>query len=162
MKKSREKQQPSRIREGCFVCGGVIVFFRYVRPAPLGSLGQRELAAVRLTEGLTRPNSHRSRYLQPLRQKSSILPPPLTQGRHRRTAMYHSIQGGPCLLGLPRGSGISETADIRRAAGTRSPASAVKSPPLRGGAMHAIMAADFFGRCGHGHTETIADGAAAA
>ena len=52
-----------------------------------GSLVERELAAVRLTEGLTRPNSHRSRYLQPLRQKSSILPPPLTQGRRRQRAM---------------------------------------------------------------------------
>ena len=39
---------------------------------PPGSLVKRELAAVRLTEGLTRPNLHRSRYLQPLRQKSEI------------------------------------------------------------------------------------------
>ena len=67
MKKSREKQQPSRIREGCFVCGGVIVFFRYVRPAPLGALVQRELAAVRLTEGWIRAFLHCGRYLQPLR-----------------------------------------------------------------------------------------------
>ena len=52
-----------------------------------GSLVERELSAVRLTEGLTRPNSHRSRYLQSLRQKSSILPHPLTQGRHRQKAM---------------------------------------------------------------------------
>ena len=42
-------------------------FFRYVRPAPLGSLVQRELAAVRLTEGLLRAFLHCDRYLQPLR-----------------------------------------------------------------------------------------------
>ena len=42
-------------------------FFRYVRPAPLGSLVQRELAAVRLTEGLLRAFLHCGRYLQPLR-----------------------------------------------------------------------------------------------
>ncbi len=42
-------------------------FFRYVRPAPLGSLVQRELAAVRLTEGLIRAFLHCGRYLQPLR-----------------------------------------------------------------------------------------------
>ena len=37
------------------------------RPAALGSLVQRELAAVRLTEGWIRKISHQSRYLQPLR-----------------------------------------------------------------------------------------------
>ena len=42
-------------------------FFRYVRPAPLGSLVQRELAVVRLTEGLIRAFLHCGRYLQPLR-----------------------------------------------------------------------------------------------
>ena len=42
-------------------------FFRYVRPAPLGSLVQRELAAVRLTEGWIRSFLHCGRYLQPLR-----------------------------------------------------------------------------------------------
>ena len=42
-------------------------FFRYVRPAPLGSLVQRELADVRLTEGLIRAFLHCGRYLQPLR-----------------------------------------------------------------------------------------------
>lgn len=42
-------------------------FFRYVRPAPLGSLVQRELAAVRLTEGWIRAFLHCGRYLQPLR-----------------------------------------------------------------------------------------------
>ena len=34
---------------------------------PIGSLVERELAAGRLTEGLTRKISHQSRYLQPLR-----------------------------------------------------------------------------------------------
>ena len=65
-----EKQREAAalpIREGCFVCGGVIVFFRYVRPTPLGSLVQRELAAVRLTEGWIRAFLHCGRYLQPLR-----------------------------------------------------------------------------------------------
>ena len=42
-------------------------FFRYVRPAPLGSLVQRELAAVGLIEGLIRAFLHCGRYLQPLR-----------------------------------------------------------------------------------------------
>ena len=41
-------------------------FFRYVRPMPC-SLVQRELAAVRLTEGLIRAFLHCGRYLQPLR-----------------------------------------------------------------------------------------------
>ena len=40
--------------------------------------------------------------------------------------------------------------------------SARKTSPLRSRANHAIMGADFFGRCSHGHAETIQDGAAAA
>ena len=52
--------------EGCFVCGGVIVFSGASVPC-LGSLVQRELAAVRLTEGLIRAFLHCGRYLQPLR-----------------------------------------------------------------------------------------------
>ncbi len=46
-----------------------------VRPAPLGSLVQRELAAARLTEGLTRQSSHRSRYLTSGKNQR-FLPPP--------------------------------------------------------------------------------------
>ena len=42
------------------------------------------------------------------------------------------------------------------------PLSARQISSLRSRANHAIMSADFFGRCGHGHAETIADGAAAA
>ena len=67
MQKSREKQQPSRIREGCFVCGGVIVFSGTSVPRPLAPFVQRELADVRLTEGLIRAFLHCGRYLQPLR-----------------------------------------------------------------------------------------------
>jgi len=48
------------------------VVHRAFVPHLIGSLVQRELAAVRLTEGLTRQSSHRCRYLQPLRQKSEI------------------------------------------------------------------------------------------
>ena len=63
-------------------------FFRYVRPAPLGSLVQRKLAAVRLTEGWIRSFLHCGRYLQPPVTAQSAVPPPLTQGRHRRTAIF--------------------------------------------------------------------------
>ena len=99
-------------------------FFRYVRPAPLGSLVQRELAAVRLTEGWIRAFLHCGRYLQPLRhgaesratspytgeaspngdifslrpQYRVALPSPRPQ---YRSVMPNSIRGGSPPLGPP-------------------------------------------------------------
>lgn len=48
---------------------------------PIGSLVERELAAGRLTEGLTRKISHQSRYLQLLRHGAERRATSLTQGR---------------------------------------------------------------------------------
>ena len=59
-------------------------FFRYVRPAPLGSLVQRELAAVGLTEGWIRAFLHCGRYLQPLRH-----------GAERRAASPYTGEASP-------------------------------------------------------------------
>ena len=82
-------------------------FFRYVRPAPLGSLVQRELAAVRLTEGLIRSFLHCGRYLQPLRH-----------GAERRATSPYTGEASPngdifslrpqCRVALPspRGDGL--------------------------------------------------------
>ena len=70
-------------REGCFVCGGVIVFSGASVPC-LGSLGQRELAAVRLTEGWIRSFLHCGRYLHPLRH-----------GAERRAASPYTGEASP-------------------------------------------------------------------
>ncbi len=82
-------------------------FFRYVRPAPLGSLVQRELAAVRLTEGLIRAFLHCGRYLQPLRH-----------GAERRATSPYTGEASPSgdvfslrpqcrsVMPAPRGEGL--------------------------------------------------------
>ena len=59
-----------------------------------GSLVERELAAVRLTEGLTCQNSHRSRYLQPLRRGVPPRHLPLHRGGIARGRWLHLIRGG--------------------------------------------------------------------
>ena len=110
-------------------------FFRSVRPAPLGSLVQRKLAAVRLTEGWIRAFLRCGRYLQPLRhgaerratspytgeaspngdifslrpQYRVVLPSPRPQ---YRSVMPNSIRGGsspPWALLLRRSRGRSRT-----------------------------------------------------
>ena len=80
----RKSSSPPRLLGGLLCLQRGDRFFRYVRPAPLGSLVQRELAAVRLTEGLIRAFLHCGRYLQPLRH-----------GAERRAAFPHTGEASP-------------------------------------------------------------------
>jgi hypothetical protein len=100
-----------------------------VRPAPLGSLVQRELAAVRLTEGLIRQNSPLhpvsatplSR-CNPSVKNQRFLPPPLTQGRHRRTAIFSPCGRSTVWRCLPlKGDGLKSPQQISRKRKTSLP-----------------------------------------
>ena len=56
-----------------------------------------------------------------------------SRGRHRQRAMHDFIRGGPCPLGLPRGSNISKPSIIRAARGKAKGAQRHESPPKSGG-----------------------------
>lgn len=92
----------------------MIVWCR-VRPAPMGSLVERELAADRLTEGLIRCFLRWLRICNPSVTAQSAVPPPLTQGRHRRTAIFSPCGRSAVWRCLPlKGDGLKSPQQISR------------------------------------------------
>ena len=86
-----EKQREAAalpIREGCFVCGGVIVSSGTSVPRPLAPLCKGSWQPSGWLRDGYAHSCTATGICNPSVTAQSAVPPPLTQGRHRRTAIF--------------------------------------------------------------------------